>query len=196
MLLTQHKVDYDLMVDAIRGLFDFLRPSGYSALEQAALNYDYGRFMAGRDPAMPCPVYQPSAPLDELVKRYQQDKGQEGAGVGNDISTPISPMPPDGFKPFNKDNFRSNLARLTGQDLKGYDAHHVFPEARRDFFWKNYQLNIDDPRYGAWWKVSPNRSWQAYNSKWDDFFKVKRTIEEIYNFGRELAEDLGYAIYY
>jgi hypothetical protein len=35
----------------------------------------------------------------------------------------------NGFKPFTADNFRENLARLTGQKPDGAHAHHVFPQA-------------------------------------------------------------------
>ncbi len=60
--------------------------------------------------------------------------------------------------PFTADNFRENLRRLTGMSgeaIKGLEAHHVLPQEFRDKFWKEYGLNIDDPIFGSWVETRP-----------------------------------------
>jgi hypothetical protein len=101
-----------------------------------------------------------------------------------------------GFKPFTADNFRENLARLTGRMPKGAHAHHVFPQKLIDKF-KEAGINIHDPKFGAWWDQSIHlRNAVRYQKLWQEFLERNRTLEEILRFGRELGDEFGFQVNY
>lgn len=88
------------------------------------------------------------------------------------------------FRSFTSSNFRYNLGKLTNGVKKGYQAHHVFPQKHRTEFMKK-GIDIDNPKYGAWWETHGHLSnAKAYNNRWDSFDFNKKTSSEIIDFGR------------
>jgi hypothetical protein len=80
-----------------------------------------------------------------------------------------------GFKAFTEANFRENLSRLTGER----------PE------------NVHDPRFGAWWEKSSHlKKSVQYSLKWQKFLEDPRTFDEILQYGRDLAGDYGFQVYF
>src|SRR5205814_2873690 len=68
------------------------------------------------------------------------------------------------FRSFTKNNFRTNLIRLTGEEPAGYEAHHVLPQKYRELFDDTAGINIDDPRYGSWVEQGSHSRWSSrYN---------------------------------
>ncbi|MFL5350952.1 MAG: hypothetical protein ACJ8AT_39795 [Hyalangium sp.] len=111
---------------------------------------------------------------------------EEGSGDSNKTS--------GGFKPFTESNFRENLARLTGRMPKEAHAHHVFPQQFAKEF-RNAGINIQDPKYGAWWEQSSHlKNAAEYNRRWQKFFVADHTLEEILQFGRELGGEFGFQV--
>ena len=69
--------------------------------------------------------------------------------------------------------FRGKLQRFTGNNGNGRQAHHVFPRRYVSQF-KNLGINIEDPKYGAWWENSAHQSNSyEYNQWWAAFFNTK-----------------------
>jgi len=100
------------------------------------------------------------------------------------------------MKPFTAGNFRANLGQQTGGIPKGVQAHHVFPKKFATQF-RNAGINIHNPRYGAWWQAGPHqRAAAAYNRAWGVFFRdnPNPTAEQIFRFGREIANRYGLTI--
>jgi hypothetical protein len=103
-----------------------------------------------------------------------------------------------GFKSFTEDNFRENLTRLTGQMPEGAHAHHVFPRSLADKFQKA-GINIHDPKFGAWWEKSRHlKNAVEYNRRWQRFWRTnpRPTLEQVLQFGRELAREFGFQVNY
>ncbi len=99
-----------------------------------------------------------------------------------------------GFKPFTADNFRENLARLTGKMPEGAHAHHVFPQVLEKEF-QRVGINIHDPKFGAWWQRSSHLKDAArYNALWRKFLERNPTVEEILEFGRKLGGGFGFQV--
>jgi hypothetical protein len=72
--------------------------------------------------------------------------------------------------PYTAKSFRANLGKLTGGQLKGYDAHHVFPQKFAAAF-AALGISINDPRFGAWWEgVAHAENSLVYNRQWTAFF--------------------------
>jgi RHS repeat-associated core domain len=58
----------------------------------------------------------------------------------------------DTYDLYTKSNFRAGLKKITGVDPFLHDAHHMLPQALRERVKELYDgLNVDNPRYGAWW---------------------------------------------
>ncbi|HLL02250.1 MAG TPA: hypothetical protein VK539_16810 [Myxococcaceae bacterium] len=98
------------------------------------------------------------------------------------------------FKSFTEANFRENLARLTGQMPEGAHAHHVFPlQFTRQF--RDAGIQINDPRFGAWWERSQHlKNSAAYNERWRRFLDEKPGPEQILQFGRKLGGEFGFQV--
>lgn len=109
-------------------------------------------------------------------------------GSGSGSSTP-----PPKLLAFTEDNFRENLGRLTGRLPKDEDAHHVLPQEFRPQF-RRAGINIDDPRYGAWWeRTAHQQASSAYNVAWREFFRknLSPSAEQILQYGRKLSAEFG-----
>jgi hypothetical protein len=105
---------------------------------------------------------------------------------------PAGPARHGGFKSFTADNFRENLARLTGQLPEGAHAHHVFPQVLATKF-KAAGINISDPKFGAWWERSNHlKNSVRYNERWKKFLENNPTREQILQFGRDLGGEFGF----
>jgi hypothetical protein len=97
------------------------------------------------------------------------------------------------LRAFTEDNFRANLARLTGIDPEGAQAHHVFPQKFAKQF-KAAGINIHDPRFGAWWETKAHqRLSSAYNAEWEDLLgnKPPPSLDLILQFGRKISAKHG-----
>ena len=102
------------------------------------------------------------------------------------------------FRSFTQRNFRENLQRLTGRsagDIAEMEAHHVLPQKFARDFQKAGIDNIHDPRFGSWVDAAAHRTWShGYNAKWGEFFRQRRSPEEIMRFARQLAEEYGFDV--
>ena len=95
---------------------------------------------------------------------------------------------------YTSSNFRKNLGKLTGGEVKGADAHHIFPKAfEMDF--KAAGIDIHDPQYGVWWELHEHRQKaKAYNAEWEKFLHGTKTQEEIIEKAKEMAKKYGYEL--
>ena len=96
------------------------------------------------------------------------------------------------FKKFTAGNFRDNLARLTGEMPEGKQAHHILPQKFIDFFLEA-DINIHDPKYGAWLDTKLHQKYSnKYNVEWDNFFKhhANPSQDEIYDFADKLMKEI------
>src|SRR5262249_126921 len=101
-----------------------------------------------------------------------------------------------GFLAFTPDNFRENLARRTGTNPPGSQAHHIFAQWLREFFEKK-GLNIDNPSFGTWWATKAHQKFRYdWNNSWKEFLKEYRSLDEIIDHGRRLAVDYGLHVYF
>ena len=95
---------------------------------------------------------------------------------------------------FTANNYRKNLMKFTGErPPSNIEAHHVFSQKQRGFFLSK-GINIDDPQYCTWWERSTHRSAASgYNNQWSEFRtrSPNATVEEIFQFGRELISGYG-----
>ena len=84
----------------------------------------------------------------------------------------LTPANPDQNTNFTKNNFRKNLIKKTGIDPgKTAHAHHDIPQAFRKEMAK-FGINVDDPKYGRWWKVSTHQNnASAFNYAWKSFLR-------------------------
>ncbi len=99
---------------------------------------------------------------------------------------------------FTADNFRANLAKLTGKNPDDAQAHHIFPQQLEDKF-SARGIDIHDPRYGAWWaKTDHLRKALEYNERWKRFMGTipPPTAEKILQFGRDIARSYGLEIHF
>ena len=95
---------------------------------------------------------------------------------------------------YTSSNFRKNLGKLTGGEVKGADAHHIFPKVfEKDF--KAAGIDIHDPQYGVWWELHEHRQKaKAYNAEWKKFLHGTKTQEEIIEKAQEMAKKYGYEL--
>ncbi|HLL06318.1 MAG TPA: hypothetical protein VK539_37445 [Myxococcaceae bacterium] len=101
-----------------------------------------------------------------------------------------------GFKSFTEGNFRENLARLTGKLPEDAHAHHVFPKALAEEF-QQLGININDPRFGAWWNKSSHlKMAYEYTLQWREALSLHPTREQVFQRGRELANKYGFQVNY
>ena len=103
------------------------------------------------------------------------------------------------YKAFTSNNFRENLTKITKETVDAeYDAHHVFPQRYREKF-AEAGLNIDNPKYGAWWeKTSHLKNAYQYNQNWSKFIfdHPNPTQEQILDYGREIMKEYGFNVNY
>lgn len=83
---------------------------------------------------------------------------------------------------------------MPGGEVKGADAHHIFPKAfEKDF--KAAGIDIHDPQYGVWWELHEHRQKaKAYNAEWEKFLDGTKTQEEIIEKAQEMAKKYGYEL--
>jgi RHS repeat-associated protein len=100
------------------------------------------------------------------------------------------------FRAFTRSNFRENLARLTGIRPLTHQAHHAFPVEFIDDF-ARAGIDIHDPIHGAWWEAGQHLANSSrYADEWREFFRVARSPDEIFEFGRKLAEKYGFEVFF
>jgi hypothetical protein len=126
--------------------------------------------------------------LMESTKDLHEGGGAQASGAAKGAG--------GGFKPFTADNFRENLARLTGKMPERAHAHHAFPQVLEDKF-KKVGINIHDPKFGAWWERSSHlKNAAEYLRRWQKFFEHDHTFDEILQLGRELGDKYGFQVNY
>jgi RHS repeat-associated protein len=105
---------------------------------------------------------------------------------------PASPK----FLSLNKDNYRANLIRATGINPgKAAQAHHIFPQKFRKDFMRDFNINIDDPKYLTWIDSDVHRQIHksgGYNARWDVFFDKGKT--NFFEYGKQLADEFKFEI--
>jgi len=86
--------------------------------------------------------------------------------------------------PFEMQYFRENLFRLTRFMDPLFHAHHIIPQKYRDLMRKTFEINIDDPRLGRWWKSDSHLEFKdLYQALWDDFIEKRaKTREDVLEF--------------
>ena len=117
--------------------------------------------------------------------------------VGGTPASPPTPPPGNGGN-HKAWNFRQNLLEFTGQSGQGMDAHHVFPQRFESQF-QQAGINIHRPQHGSLVPQAAHRSWShAYNVRWKNFFRStpNPTQQQIFNFGRQLAGEFGFHIFF
>ena len=99
------------------------------------------------------------------------------------------------FRSFSRSNFRHNLVQLSGQNPgSSAQAHHIFPVKFQTQF-NAAGINIHNPAYGAWWSTTSHLlNAAAYNSAWQQFFRVNSSAshQQIFNFARQLMQGYGF----
>jgi hypothetical protein len=76
---------------------------------------------------------------------------------------------------------------------RNIEAHHVFPQALKHHFIPR-GINIHDPKYLAWWKLSSHRpAALSYNAKWTKFFRnnPEATLAHVLEEGKEIMSEYG-----
>jgi RHS repeat-associated protein len=104
----------------------------------------------------------------------------------------------DAASSFTRGNFRKGLGELTGEIPDAAHAHHMLPLKFADRF-EAARLNVNDPRYGAWWAAQDHlRNARGYNDRWEQFFRdnPNATADQILEFGKTLAGEYGLIIHY
>ncbi len=87
------------------------------------------------------------------------------------------------------------LERLTGiKPPSNVQAHHVFPlKYQKDF--RDLGINVNDPRFGAWWAREPHQSAsRAINDAWGKFFDLGGNRQEALRLAREQAQKHGFKV--
>jgi hypothetical protein len=100
---------------------------------------------------------------------------------------------PQGFRAFTSSNFRFNLGKISDVIPPNSHAHHVFPQRYAPDFFKA-GININDPKFGAWWKASEHlKNANSYNAVWKDFFMKypNATQPQIFDKGRSMLQLYG-----
>jgi hypothetical protein len=101
--------------------------------------------------------------------------------------------------PWNKgkSSFRANLQDSTGGNHDDDDAHHTLPKAFAEQIYKWTRINVNDARYGSWWKRADHlKNAYKYNREWSKFLETQRSRNEILEFGRQMAREYGLTIHF
>jgi len=129
--------------------------------------------------------------MDDAVDLYRS------FDVVNDLGKTSRSIPK--FRKFTKNNFSTNLKRLTGgKPSANAQAHHVFPQKFKSKF-DDMGLNINDPRYGTWWDTPNHQKYaKEYNKAWEEFFENSSIInkESILEYGKEVMCSFGRRVNY
>jgi len=139
--------------------------------------------LATRYPAMAALLQRAGANILD----YYKTGGTGGAAAGLTATG-------ERLLPFTARNFRANLGRLTGEIPEGVHAHHVFPRQFSAQF-ERLGIEINDPRFGAWWQAGAHqREAAAYNRAWRQFLSANPTTEQALQFGREISRQYGITV--
>jgi RHS repeat-associated protein len=103
-----------------------------------------------------------------------------------------------GLKNFTQSNYRKGLIRYTGvaeEAVKGFEAHHIFPQEFMQRFTSAGIDNIHDPRYLSWVVPDKHARWSyEYNKAWDEFLQGHPDRDAILRKAQDLAEEYGFDI--
>ncbi len=120
-----------------------------------------------------------------------------GYGMGQSLATKALPAEAaDATEAaYKASDFRKNLAKSTGKNPKGYDAHHMLPqefEKRFEEIGFKGANSIHNPKYGAWWESMSHRSQSnVYNAYWREFLAFDVTEEDVFAFAQVLGGIFG-----
>jgi hypothetical protein len=99
---------------------------------------------------------------------------------------------------FSASNFRENLLNRTPipKGLKNAEAHHVLPQALESRFKQLFpDLNIHDPKWGAWVQGDLHQRWsKAYQTVWEQWLakNPNATLAQLEAQTAKLAGQFGY----
>jgi len=105
------------------------------------------------------------------------------------------------FKKLDANNFRENLRILTERSktsIKGFEAHHIFPQHFRADFAK-MGINVDNPLFGSFVQKQIHRSFNhSYNAIWEAFWTPFRntgtlpTQQQVLQKAMDLSRKFGF----
>jgi hypothetical protein len=123
--------------------------------------------------------------------------GPAGVGVGAQFWRTAPRVGGQALRAFTSGNFRTNLARLSGKLPSGSHAHHVLPQKFGRAF-ERAGININDPRFGAWWEAGGHlQNATRYNREWQQFLRGgQRSADDILQFGRDISGRYGLEIFF
>lgn len=147
----------------IAGIFD---PTGIADIANAGLQFWNREYMDGFiSVAGVIPYFGDLAKISRVSKN---------CNVLSDVASAVSGGAKSGFRAFTSRNFRHNLAKRTGINPQGMEAHHMPQKFEREF--RKTGIDINDPKYGKWVEKHEHRKgayW--YNQQWEKFFKKHET---------------------
>jgi hypothetical protein len=89
------------------------------------------------------------------------------------------------------------LSKLTGKLPTNAQAHHIFPQqAELAKYFKNKGIDINDPKFGAWWGDGHQKYAKEYNRKWQEWIDTnsKASRQDVLEQGREMAKEYNLQI--
>ncbi|WP_238329866.1 hypothetical protein, partial [Kytococcus schroeteri] len=106
------------------------------------------------------------------------------------------------YKKFTGGNFPHNPGVRAGtgniSSPKDYHAHHNLPQKFQGYF-SSRGLNIHNPKYGSWvWSSKHLADARRFNAHWEWFRTTypHASMYQIEQYGRFLAREFGYRIYF
>lgn len=139
-------------------------------------------------------LYSPEAlaARDRLILKLEVPLPNPGGVVGSSVSK-------NQLKKFTENNYRRNLKALSPQkDYSSIHAHHVFPQAFKEYFIEK-GINIHDPKVMTWWEESTHLPQaKSYNDAWLDFIKKNpgATKEQVLENGKKIMKNFGKEVNY
>ncbi len=162
-----HTIEGDEAVGAaldIAGIFD---PTGIADIANAGLQFRNREYLdAFISVAGVIPYVGDLGKITRVSRNYN---------VLSDAVSAMNGGAKSGFRAFTSGNFRHNLAKRTGMNPQGMEAHHMLPQKfKREF--REAGIEINDPKYGKWVEMHEHRKGAyQYNQQWEEFFKEYKT---------------------
>jgi hypothetical protein len=174
---------------------DRKEPSLFESSSANFIDYLHQKTDAAFDTSL-ADLYTPEAKAahDALkIRTYEGYVPLPGNPIGN--SKPTKNL----LKKFTEYNYRKNLKAYSPQkDYSQVHAHHVFPQAFKEYF-IDKGINIHDPKLMTWWEESthlPNA--KSYNDAWLDFIRKNPNAskDQILEKGKQLMKNYGKEVNY
>jgi hypothetical protein len=175
------------------GILAFAPTGGTGSVAISVSGTVVATVVVAAETALVTDILESTASDNNKLQKAQEQQNNSGGSSGSRSGVGKPQKDPD------KANFRRNLQSLTGEEGVNQEAHHVFPQEYRDVFDERFGLNIDEPKYGSWVEGTIHRKWSwAYNQKWFRFLfsEGEKTLEQVLQFGRQLASEYNFALHY